>query len=250
MKALPGDAAFARLASQYVLLQVDTKNGRAEHCTRLGLNRNRAYFLVLDAKGNEIDRMFAPGPRAQNSPVLLWIMESALAAGKGKPLQERLIHLLGDPHHSYRADAVAALGRLGPKAAGAVPALLPMLRDRSGTPSVSWRTTIALKEIGPAAKAAIPHLQKLIWDKTRPDSERQMALAALGRLDPKGETVLPPLRLALKGKGVLVIGAALAARDLGKVGASLIPELEAAAKRYPRGAGYIRQTLEAIRAKR
>ena len=79
-----------------------------------------------------------------------------------------------------------------------------------------------------------------------------MALSALGRLDPKGERVLPTLRKALKGNGALVIGAALAATDLGKAAAPLVPDLEAAASRYGEGnmRGYIRKALAAIQAKR
>ena len=67
MKALPDDAEFNKRSSKFVLLQVDTKNGRSNPCARLGLNRNRTYFLVLDARGNEIVRIFGPGPRKRHS---------------------------------------------------------------------------------------------------------------------------------------------------------------------------------------
>ena len=251
MKALPDDAEFNKRSSKFVLLQVDTKNGRSKPCARLGLNRNRTYFLVLDARGNEIARIFGPGGRKRHWPQLLLMMDDALATRKGMPLLKRLTQLLRHPSHDYRADAVDAIGKQGAKAANAVPALLPLLADRSGSPPVSWWTTIALKSIGASAKAAIPLLQKLIEDKTRPDNEKQMALSALGRLDPKGEKVLPTLRKALKGNRALYVGALLAVTDLGKAAAPLVPDLEAAASRYGEGkSGYIRKLIAAIQAKR
>jgi hypothetical protein len=147
-----------------------------------------------------------------------------------------------------RSDAAESLGHLGPKAKSAVPALILALKDRSGTPTVSWHAMRALRKIGKQAHAAIPHLIRLIHDNTRPDSEKQTALMALGEIDTKAKYSLPTLRMALKGNNTLIIGAALAAKDMGRSAAALEPDLKAALlKATAVGAPFVRSALLAIR---
>jgi len=252
VQALPADKKFQEIASRFVLVRFDTENGREQGSTRLGVNRNRTYFLVLDAEGNEIERMFGPDPRKRQSPQLLAMMRRALRTKKGSPLVERLVKLLRSPQVDTRVDAIEAIGHLGKAGEPAVHALLPMLRDRSGLPSVSWWTIRALSRIGPAANAAVPGLLELVRDVDHSDSERQLALMALGEIDPAGEKIVPGLRDALAGNGYLVIGASIAAQKIGSAAAPLAPALERAAKRFPAGpnASYIRKALDSIREQR
>jgi HEAT repeat protein len=74
-----------------------------------------------------------------------------------------------------REAAVYALGRIGPKAAAAVPKLTELIDDEEGGPSAVQ----ALGEMGPAAKDGLPKLRKLLESssaETRPDLERVIKL--------------------------------------------------------------------------
>ena len=90
----------------------------------------------------------------------------------------------------------------------------------------------------------MPALIRMAGDPATSVSERQMALMALGDIDPKGEAILPALRKALTGDKATVVGAAIAAARLGPAAASLRPDLEKAARRYPDP--YVRKALAAI----
>ena len=200
VKALPNNGEFQNLASEFVVVEVDTTNGSGKFNKRLGVNRNQTYFIVLDSNGNEIERMFGPDPRKSRSPQLLSMMERAKKAKKGKPLFEALIALLRHDQPTYRTDAVQAIGQQGTKTVTkAVQDLVPLLRDRAGSPTVSWQTMIVLRNAGADGRDAIPELLKVFRDPTRQDHEKQTALATLGRVDPNGEFILPALREALKG---------------------------------------------------
>ncbi len=67
-----------------------------------------------------------------------------------------LIVALGHVHRNVREGAATALGRLGPDAAPAVPALIEAFEDPDDY--VRWKAAEALGEIGPAAKDALPML--------------------------------------------------------------------------------------------
>ena len=60
------------------------------------------------------------------------------------------------------SDAVVALGKIGPEAKDAVPALTELLNDKNE--NVRSAAAIALGGIGPAAKSAVPALTKLLKD--------------------------------------------------------------------------------------
>ena len=253
MKALPDNGEFQNLAADFVVVEVDTTNGKGKFNKRLGVNRNQTYFLTLDKDGNEIERMFGPNPRDSKSPELIAMMERAKLTKKGKPLHAALVAELRHKQPSRRHDAVEAIGQQGAKAvAKAVQDLVPLLRDPAGSPNVSLQTIIVLGNAGADARDAIPELLKVFHDATRKEYEKQRALSTLGRLDPKGEFILPALREALKGNDIIVIGAAMAAIELGKAAKPLEPDLEAAARRFKKGyaPNYIKRALEAIRAKK
>ena len=65
-----------------------------------------------------------------------------------------------------RGHAARTLGRFGPLAAEAVPALVAALEDES--PVVRGAAIIALGKIGPKAKAAIPALTAIQDDRLQP----------------------------------------------------------------------------------
>lgn len=87
-----------------------------------------------------------------------------------------LRHALHDKAGNVKYTAVYHLGNLGPKAAGAVPELIPLLdssdlRSHWDTPHmggwISLRPDVAkaLGQIGPASKAALPKLERMLRDE-------------------------------------------------------------------------------------
>ena len=52
--------AFAKLANQFIVANLDTRNGRSAFVKRLKVGRNRTYALVLKPEGCEISRMKNP----------------------------------------------------------------------------------------------------------------------------------------------------------------------------------------------
>jgi len=89
----------------------------------------------------------------------------------------------------YRRDAAHALGRIGPPAKSAVPALIEALSD-------NFRETRsaaagALGRIGPDARAAVPALVKALSDQER--FVRLIAARALGRIGKEAKDALPAL---------------------------------------------------------
>ena len=63
------DRAFAKLANQFIVAHLDTRNGRAPFLKRLKVGRNRTYALVLKPDGREISRM--ENPRTLEEIILL-----------------------------------------------------------------------------------------------------------------------------------------------------------------------------------
>src|SRR5262249_55674712 len=86
------------------------------------------------------------------------------AAGKGAI--PALIQALWDEHWGVRSSAAEALGRMGPAAAPATPALIALLES----PEEDWvhsAAAEALGQIGPGAEAALPALREKL---KHPDS--------------------------------------------------------------------------------
>ena len=101
---------------------------------------------------------------------------------EGRPAVATLVPLLGHRDPRVRRQAVVWLGRLGPEARAAVPALILALDDQTKVEDmlwvkapfgsvdsvvkqdrpVRWHAILALEQIGPAARAAQPALAKLL----------------------------------------------------------------------------------------
>ena len=119
---------------------------------------------------------------------------------------DQLIRQMKDPDDSVRIKAAHALGRLGPKAKAAVPALIETLNDKKPRYTVRVAAAQALAEIGPDAEAAIPALIDILNDKQDPDADCYNAPRVLGKI---GKAAVPHLIEALKAKNSeLRIGAA------------------------------------------
>jgi HEAT repeat protein len=111
----------------------------------------------------------------------------------GKTVVESLCGLLKDDNAGVRHAAIESLGRMGPKAAPAVPQLVGILETDAAARRDSAE---ALGKIGPEAKAAAPALAGAMKDRDR--QVRDAAFEALGYVDP--EAACAALIDALKAK--------------------------------------------------
>ena len=101
--------------------------------------------------------------------------------GRMQSIQRHLLGLAA-PEPLDRQHAVSALGRIGPAAPEAVPALMAALRDPEG--KVRKTAAEALGKIGPAAAEAVPEVVPVLVAALR-DPEglvRRAAAEALGRV--------------------------------------------------------------------
>jgi HEAT repeat protein len=131
----------------------------------------------------------------------------------GAAAVEPLLKVVGQDDVARQAEAVEQLGRLGPAAKPARPALVELLgSDKLQTRTyLRPRAIVALGQIGDPA-AAEP-LAKLLTGRLE-DAERVAVVVALGRL--KQPATVSALVLALKGKDAKLRGAAAGA--LSKLG--------------------------------
>ncbi|MEQ8766338.1 MAG: HEAT repeat domain-containing protein [Planctomycetota bacterium] len=136
---------------------------------------------------------------------------------------------LGDSDARIRSRAAWALGKMGPEAAPATPALIGALDDSSR--EVRRRAITTLGEIGPGAEEAIPRLIECldrVDDPTipfyyGPPDGRRLAAAALGNI---GRASVAPLRAALDDERENVrIGATIALGQLGPNAEDAVPDL-------------------------
>jgi HEAT repeat protein len=120
--------------------------------------------------------------RAENQNPL--IRETVAATycklARGAEAVPLLLELLKHENKKIRADAVGALGEIGPEAKAAVPLLIESLRAKEEV--VRRETASVLGRIGPEAKAAVPALLVALTDKDIP--VRRRAADALRAIDP------------------------------------------------------------------
>jgi HEAT repeat protein len=184
----------------------------------------------------------------------------ALAA-LGPPAVPRLVDAL--QHEKLRGQVVYVLGKMGPAAAPATPALAKLIADKDD--HVAQEAILALANIGPGAKEAVPALAAALEQGEKPNahavayalgrigpaaaealpalfalldnSDRQLALVsawALVRISPASaevaEKTLPVLIAGLKGRAPLARrGAAEALGGLGPAAKEAVPALRSAA---------------------
>jgi HEAT repeat protein len=121
--------------------------------------------------------------------------QPAPAAAPADPaLRAMLDTLTGDPFARRRC--AITLGRMGPAAAVAVPALLPIVRDGYGQVEdiVGWEAAVALTRIDPAGEMFIPILRRQLKNPAYEQRRRAVELAGiLGAAGAPPATVTPLL---------------------------------------------------------
>jgi HEAT repeat protein len=133
-----------------------------------------------------------------------------------------LIKSLGDADAAVRMKAIDALGRIGPDAKQAAPALLPFLGDPSA--EMRGRAVVALGEIGPDAKESIPGLIKALGDTDA--SVRKCAVLALYGIGPESKDAVAALVKSLEDTDLTVrMNAALALGRMGPGAKDAVPAL-------------------------
>ncbi len=135
---------------------------------------------------------------------------------------ERAVHplaeALNDEDPIVDSLAAQALGKIGPNAKAAVPALLEGLYDEDKDPIVGSCAAEALGKIGPHA---VPALVEALNNEH--EDVRSLAAKALGKIGPDAKATVPALLEALNDEDEDV--RSLAAEALGKIGPDAVPAL-------------------------
>ncbi|MFL5339663.1 MAG: HEAT repeat domain-containing protein [Gemmataceae bacterium] len=133
-----------------------------------------------------------------------------------------LIERLKDPEANVRTTAAFALGRMGPVAVDATPALTALLTGEKNT-AVLKEAAKTVGAIGPKAAGATTAVAQLL---RRPEIDmRQQAAVVLAQLGPDAAAALPDLLVAIKDKEKSV--RVLAVHAFGSLGKSALPKLQA-----------------------
>jgi HEAT repeat protein len=144
-----------------------------------------------------------------------------------------LSRALKHPDARVQREAAVALGRLGPAAAAAVPALIKTLRAKRAPNKVyvyAARKEAAktLGRIGPAAEPAVPTLIEVLQDES-PGAVlvHEAAVTALGDIGQPAESVVPALIQALQRANLAFnwMMAEQAVRALGRLGPQSEPAI-------------------------
>jgi HEAT repeat protein len=124
------------------------------------------------------------------------VVEHALdaLAGLGAAAVPNLIEAM--KHEKARSTVAYILGRIGPQAEPAVPALAGLLGDAD--PETRREAAIALAKIGPTAKQAVPALIEAMH--SRRESQDYGPIYALGSIGPAAAPAKPALLKAMSGK--------------------------------------------------
>ena len=150
--------------------------------------------------------------RAKCFPAIGIVLFAAVAFSQQLPSPTRIDSLIGalrDTNALCREHAASALGMVGPAAANAVEALLPLLSDID--PYVVGASTNALARIG---SPALPGISRLLSDIHA--TGRLAAVNALGKMGPEAASLTPALQKALMDSNADIRWSA--ARALGTIG--------------------------------
>jgi HEAT repeat protein len=142
----------------------------------------------------------------------------------------RLAELLQDRRREVRCYALHSLGRFGPDAVDAVPAIVASFEDTDNDRWVFHCAAEALGRMGPVAKAAEPVLLEALKSTDLNLTLRVEAATALWKIS-RHEAALPALLAVLRtGKGDAAYQAAMALLEIGPEARSAMPDLVNALK--------------------
>jgi HEAT repeat protein len=199
-------------------------------------------------------------------------------AARAEEVQE-LIDKLKSSDSDVRRDAAQALGKMGPQAKEAVPALVAALQDKNlfvrrysahtlgkigsdaakqAVPALTKTLDDKRKEVAEAAAealgqmgtSAVKPLVKAVKDKGTETSVRQKAVTSLGQIGPEAREAVPALMTVLKGKDneEVRVEAATALGNIGSAARPALSELSAAAQlKGKKNAPYKKAAAEAVR---
>jgi HEAT repeat protein len=164
---------------------------------------------------------------ALNDPDVFAVQMVEWAIGRIGPRAEAavpaLIRRLQDKNSPRHSQAVCVLLDLGPAAKAAVPALTTALQDEDQF--ARGNAALALGAIGEPAKAAVPAIRALLTDKS--NFARASAASALRRVTSSNEGVPVLIEMLSQNEAYL---AAVHLRDFDTGGRSAIPALKVALK--------------------
>jgi len=121
-----------------------------------------------------------------------------------------LVNALHDSNPQMRAGAAMALAMIGPKARGAIPALVELLADETLDAAADKLSAGATKVVPQAltrmGSEAVPALAALLKDDSKTPFARWQAAGTLANLRRRATPALPVLEAALKDKNLLIAG--------------------------------------------
>lgn len=141
--------------------------------------------------------MSRPHPTVRVGVIVLALLPLGCGS-KGPPPKtpDELGRLLADPNPEVQREAALGLEQLGAKAQGQSSALIEALRTGK-EPRVRQLVATTLGKIGPAAKEAIPALTIAVGDPSY--DVQQAAAEALGLMGPDAKSAVPALEKMSKG---------------------------------------------------
>ncbi len=125
------------------------------------------------------------------------VVQKALT-GIGPPALPAIIEGLNHNYSLARSSAAYAIGKLGPAAADAVPALIHTLENDEDW-YVRGSAAYALGQIGPVTSDVIPALIRAVKRRYRNYPVQLSAAKALGRIGPAAKDALPALHELARG---------------------------------------------------
>ena len=177
-------------------LPVPETEGTLEKLHLTGTARSGFEHVVLDVELYSRDQARERPPIEQTGSSI-WDASSTTKKGEVRltPLLEdpaslsHLITAVRDGDSARRAKAARAIGRIGPAAKDAIPALFAAIKDPDEL--VSRSTIEAVYAVGPAAKDAIPTLVAALKDPNR--FVHGIAALALAQIGPEAKDAVPAL---------------------------------------------------------
>jgi HEAT repeat protein len=178
LRALADEDSIVRFAAARALGRIGPAARKAGPALVKALDDKEVAYPAAEA-------LARIGPPREAIPAFIRLLKKDDAANKG-----RLLYAEGE-----RREAANALGKIGPAAAAAVPALIERLQDKTETgpglfsPNIRGAAARALGKIGATDKRVLPALIKGLDDEATLGD----AAAALGDLGPAAAEALPAL---------------------------------------------------------